>query len=95
MELNFDQHVEKRMQRGGIPRGIVELIIRFGELEHRCGTERYSVTRKTIKRIRSHLGPESGRVLERYAGLYAITIENRVVTVARNDRPSRRTFNDQ
>ncbi len=95
MELDFDPQVEKQMQRGGIPRGIVDLIIRFGERQHSCGIERYAVTRRTIKRIRRYLGPDSGRILERYASLYAITIENRVVTVARNGRAVRRNLNDQ
>ena len=95
MELDSDTQVEKQMQRGGIPRGIVELIIRFGERQYSCGIERYAVTRRTIKRIRRYLGPDSGRILERYASLYAITIENRVVTVARNGRPIRRILNDQ
>ena len=53
------------------------------------------MTRRTIKRIRRYLGPDSDRILERYASLYAITIENQVVTVARNGRPLRRKLNDQ
>ena len=66
-----------------MPRSIVELMIDFGELEHRCGVEHYSVTKSTIKRIRRYLGRNSSRILDFYTSHYAITIKNCVITVAK------------
>ena len=83
MELDFGTHLEEQMQRGVIPHGIVELIIGFGELEHRCGVEHYSVTKSTIKRIRRYLGRNSSCILDFYTSHYAITIKNRIITVAK------------
>ena len=83
MELDFGTHLEEQMQRGVIPHGIVELIIGFGELEHRCGVEHYSVTKSTIKRIRRYLGRNSSRILDFYTSHYSITTKNRVTTVAK------------
>ena len=57
MELDFDPQVEKQMQRGGIPRGIVELIIRFGERQHRCGIERYAVDQENYQTHQRLPGP--------------------------------------
>ena len=39
-----------------MPRGIVELILDFGELEHRCGVEHYAATKSTIKRTQRYPG---------------------------------------
>ena len=83
MELDFGTHLEEQMQRGVMPHGIVELIIGFGELEHRCGVEHYSVTKSTIKRIQRYFGHNSSRILDFYTSHYAITIKNRVITVAK------------
>ena len=63
MELGFGPHLEK-MQREVMPRSIVEPMIGFGELEHRCGVEHYSVTKSTIKRIQRYLGHNSSRILD-------------------------------
>ena len=83
MELDFGPHLEEKKHRDVMPRSIVELMIDFGELEHRCGVEHYSVTKSTIKRIQRYLGHNSSRILDFYTSHYAITIKNWVITVAK------------
>ena len=83
MVSDFAPNFKKQIRRGVIPDGIVEPIIGFGELEHRCGVEHYSVTKSTIKRIQRYLGHNSSRILDFYTSHYAITIKNCVITVAK------------
>jgi len=82
MVSDFAPNFEKQIRRGVIPDGIVELIIGFGEHEHRCSVEHYSVTKSTIKRIQHYVGLNSSRILDFYSSHYAITIKNRVITIA-------------
>ena len=83
MELDFGTHLEEQMQRGVIPHGIVELIIGFGELEHRCGVEHYAATKSTIKRTQRYPGLNSSCILDFYTNHYAVTIKIRDITVAK------------
>ena len=83
MELNFGPHLEKNSNGLSCRAASLKLIIGFGELEHRCGVEHYSVTKSTIKRIQRYLGHNSSRILDFYTSHYAITIKNWVITVAK------------
>ena len=82
MELGFGPHLEEKKQRDVMPRGIVELMIDFGELGYRCGVEHYSATKSTIKRSQHYLRLKSSRIQDFYPNHYAITIKNQVITVA-------------
>ena len=65
-----------------MPRGIIEPMIIFGELGHRCGVEHYSASKSTIKRSQHYLRLKGSRTLAFYPNHYAITIKNWVITVA-------------
>ena len=59
MELGFGPHLEEKKQRDVMPRSIVEPMIDFGELGHRCGVEHYSATKSTIKPNQHYLGSKA------------------------------------
>ena len=82
MELGFSPHLEEKKQRDVMPRSIVEPMIDFGDLGHRCGVKHYSATKSTIKRNQHYLRFKSSRTLDFYPSHYAITIKNQVITVA-------------
>ena len=81
MELGFGPHLEEKKQRDVMPRSIVEPMIAFGELRHRCGVEHHTATKSTIKRNQHYLRFKSSRTLDFYPNQYAKTIKNRVITV--------------
>ena len=82
MEPGFGPHLEEKKQRDVMPRGIIEPMINFGELGHRCGVEHYSASKSTIKRSQHYLRLKGSRTLDFYPNHHAITIKNRVITVA-------------
>lgn len=54
--MEMTKHVLIRGQQRGIPRSIVELILRYGEPKKAPGNAfKYEVTKKTIPQLQSHL----------------------------------------
>lgn len=78
------------MQQRAIPPWVVDLIDRFGEVEHHRGREVVSMTRAGMRRLERELGQEWARAMDRYQRAYIVVDHGRLITAAWRTRHFRR-----
>jgi hypothetical protein len=85
---HYSTHARQRCEERAIPRGIVDLILQYGEpIKARDEARKFCISKKGLRQIKRDYGPEISRALTNYRNVYIVLSEGCVVTVARSAKP--------
>lgn len=74
-------HATARAQQRGIPPIVVDLLLRFGQIEHdHAGAEILYFDRRSKRRVESYVGALFGKLSE-HLDSYAVVANGQIVTV--------------
>jgi hypothetical protein len=78
--MNLSKHATERSLSRGIPEVMIDVILKFGGVEHHKGSEIYKITKKGEREARHYLGNLYSNELKE---IYVVVKADTVVTVAR------------
>lgn len=91
--MHLSQHAIQRCEQRGVSEAMIDIIVRFGSVEHHQGSEIIRLDKRGVGRAKQYLGGLFKGSREQLRSCYVVIRDGTVVTVARRTRHHKRDRN--
>lgn len=88
--MHLSQHTIQRCEQRGVSAAMIDIIVRFGSVEHHQGSEIIRLNKRGACKAKQYLGGLYKGSREQLRSCYVVVRDGTVVTVARQTRHHKR-----